>query len=141
MITRGVEEDRLAHCEKHGIGVVCYSPMQAGLLTGAMTRERLAGLPEDDWRRKSKQFLDPLLGANLELVDGLRAIAGRSGRTPGQLAVAWVLRRPEVTSAIVGAWSPRQIEETAAAGDWILDAELIAEIEERLAAREKMLDS
>ncbi len=141
MIARGIEKEGLAHCAKHEIGVVCYSPMQAGLLTGAVTRERLAGLPEDDWRRRSKQFLEPLLGPNLELVEGLRGIAERSGRTPAQLAIAWVLRRPEVTSAIVGARSRQQIEETASAGDWVLTSDSIGEIEALLAERDRKLPS
>lgn len=141
MIARGIEKEGLAHCAKHEIGVVCYSPMQAGLLTGAITRERLARLPEDDWRRRSRQFLEPLLGPNLELVEGLREIAERLGHTPGQLAIAWVLRRPEVTSAIVGARSPRQIEETAAAGEWVLTTETLGRIEELLAGRTRKLAS
>ncbi len=141
MLARGVEKEGLGYCEKHGIGVVAYSPMQAGLLTGAITRERLAHLPEDDWRRKSRQFVEPLLTPNLELVEQLRLLAARHGRTPGQLAIAWVLRRPEVTAAIVGARRPQQIEETAPAGDWVLSADTIGEIESLLAARESKLPS
>jgi len=140
MLRRDVEEELLAYCAANDIGVIAYSPMHSGLLTGAFTRERVAGLPDDDWRKRHPRFQEPALSVNLALVAKLAAIAGRSGRTVAQLAVAWVLRRPEVTAAIVGARRPSQIEETAPAGDWALSAEELAEIEALLEERERTLD-
>ena len=109
--------------------------MQKGLLTGKMTRERIQQFPNDDHRRRDPQFADPLLAANLELVEGLRQIAKKHGRSVAELAIAWVLR-PEVTAAIVGARKPSQIEETAPAGDWTLSKEDLARIEKLLKKRE-----
>ncbi len=139
MLARGVEEELLSYCAAHQIGVIVYSPMQAGLLTGKVTREWVEQLPEDDWRKRNPRFRDPELSANLALVEGLRPIAERAGKTVAQLALAWVLRRPEVTAAIVGARRPSQIEETVAASDWDLSAEEIAAIDALLAARERAL--
>lgn len=136
MLRRGVEEELLAYCAANKIGVVVYSPMQAGLLTGKMTRERIANMPADDWRARNELFQEPQLSANLELVEALRPIAARQGCTVAQLAIAWVLRRPEVTAAIVGARHPAQIEETAPAGDWRLSAEEVAQIDALLAKRD-----
>lgn len=137
MLRRGVEEELLAYCAANNIGVIVYSPMQAGLLTGKMTRERIANMPADDWRARNELFQEPQLSVNLELVEALRPIAARQGQTVAQLAIAWVLRRPEVTAAIVGARNPAQIEETAPAGDWQLSAEELAEIDALLAKREQ----
>ena len=103
--------------------------MQAGLLTGRFNRERLASLDAEDWRRRDRFFQEPSFARTLELVERLRPIAERENRTVAQLALAWVLRRPEVTAAIVGARRPEQIEETAAAGDYTPGAEVLAEIE------------
>jgi aryl-alcohol dehydrogenase-like predicted oxidoreductase len=139
MLRRGTEEDLLPYCATNDIGVVVYSPMQAGLLTGKFTKERVASLPDEDWRKQSSHFQEPELSANLSLVEKLRPIAERNGRTVAQLAVAWVLRRPEVTAAIVGARRPSQIEETAPAGGWTLSVEDIAEIDALLAERERVL--
>jgi aryl-alcohol dehydrogenase-like predicted oxidoreductase len=139
MLVRNVEKELLSFCAANDIGVIVYSPMQAGLLTGKFTQERVASLPEDDWRRRSSHFHEPQLGANLALVEGLRPIAERNGRTLSELAIAWVLRRPEVTGAIVGARRPSQIEETAAAGTWTLSKEDIAEIDSLLARRDQTL--
>jgi aryl-alcohol dehydrogenase-like predicted oxidoreductase len=139
MLARGVEEELLSYCAAHQIGVIVYSPMQAGLLTGKVTREWVEQLPDDDWRKRNPRFRDPELSANLALVEGLRPIAERAGKTVAQLALAWVLRRPEVTAAIVGARRPAQIEETVAASDWDLSAEEIAAIDALLAARERAL--
>jgi aryl-alcohol dehydrogenase-like predicted oxidoreductase len=113
--------------------------MASGLLTGKYTAERIAALPDGDWRKRAGRFTEPELSANLALIEKLRPIAERNGRTLGQLAVAWVLRRPEVTSAIVGARAPRQIEEIVPAGDWTLTTPEIAEIEQYLAERGKAL--
>jgi aryl-alcohol dehydrogenase-like predicted oxidoreductase len=139
LLRRGIEEELLAYCAANDIGVIVYSPMQAGLLTGKFTKERVANLPDNDWRKQSPPFQEPALGANLAVVEKLRPIAERNGRTVAQLAIAWVLRRPEVTAAIVGARRPSQIEETASAGDWVLSTEAIAEIEAFLTERERAL--
>lgn len=133
MLVRGIEQDLLAYCATHRIGVVCYSPMYKGLLTGRFDRERLQRLAEDDHRRRDPRFQEPQISVNLKLVEDLSPLARQAGRTLGELAIAWVLRRPEVTSAIVGARSAAQVDEFAAAGDWPLPAELQAEIEELLA--------
>lgn len=139
MLRRGIEDELLAYCAANNIGVIPYSPMQAGLLTGKFTRERLAGRPDDDWRPRNEHFQEPQLSLNLELVEKLRPIAERHGRNVAQLAIAWVLRRPEITAAIVGARHPGQIEETAPAGDWQLSPAELAEIDNLLVWREQRL--
>jgi aryl-alcohol dehydrogenase-like predicted oxidoreductase len=142
MVARGVETELLPFCAANHIGVLAYSPLQSGVLTDTLTRERAAALPADDWRRDySLDFQEPALSANLALVDGLRSIATRHGRTVAQLAIAWVLRRPEVTSAIVGARKPSHIEGTVEAGDWELDPQEIAEIDALLADRAHSLSA
>ena len=141
MLQRGVETELLPFCAANEIGVLTYSPLQSGVLADKFTRERAAALPADDWRRNhSPEFREPALSANLALVDGLRSVAARHGRTVAQLAIAWVLRRPEVTSAIVGARKPSHIEGTVGAGDWELDSQDIAEIDALLAERNGTLN-
>jgi aryl-alcohol dehydrogenase-like predicted oxidoreductase len=110
LLERGIEDELLPWCAEHDTGVIVYSPMGSGLLTGAMTRERVDALPEDDWRRTSPAFREPALSRNLELADRLREIAERHGVFPGAVAVAWTLRRPEVTGAIVGFRRPDQVD-------------------------------
>jgi aryl-alcohol dehydrogenase-like predicted oxidoreductase len=139
MLQRGVEEELLAFCAVNDIGVVAYGPLGEGLLTGKYTKDRMAAMAEGDWRRRSPMFNEPQLSDNLALVDKLRPIAGRNGMTLSQLAIAWVLRRPEVTAAIVGARRPSQIEETVPAGDMALPTGDIAEIEEFIAERERAI--
>jgi len=139
MLRRDAERELLGYCAKHGIGVVVYSPMQRGLLTGKFDYERLAALAPDDHRRRVADFQEPQFSATMELVEGLRKIAQRNGRTVAQLAVSWVLRRPEVTAAIVGARRPGQIVETAPASDWNLGKEETEEIEKLLTRRDKRL--
>jgi aryl-alcohol dehydrogenase-like predicted oxidoreductase len=139
MLVRETEDELLPFCAENNIGVVVYSPMQAGLLTGKFTRERVAAFPDDDWRKGSPHFQEPQLSINLELVERLRPIAERHGRPLAQLPIAWVLRRPEVTSAIVGARRPSQIDETVGAAEWKLPKEDIAEIDALLAARDDEL--
>ena len=139
MLRREVEDELLAYCAANDIGVIAYSPMQAGLLTGKFSKERVANLPEGDWRKENRFFQEPQLSANLAFVDKLRPIAERNGKTLAQLSIAWVLRRSELTAAIVGARRPSQIEETVQAGDWNLSAEDIAEIDALLARRERAL--
>jgi len=139
MLRRDVERDLLPYCAANGIGVIVYSPMQAGLLSGTFTRERAAALPEDDWRRNSPYFMEPGLSANLAVVDGLRVIAARRGCSVGELAIAWVLSRPEVTAAIVGARRPAQIEGTVGAADLFLTGAELAQIAALLAERDLAL--
>lgn len=135
MLRRDVEKEILDFCRQHDIGVIPYSPMQKGLLTGKITRERIAGLAMDDHRRRDPMFNDPELSVNLEFVDKIGHLAATSNHSPAQLAVAWVLRRPEVTAAIVGARRPGQIEETVQAGAWRLDDATIGAVENLLAER------
>lgn len=130
MIRRDAEAVLLPYCKKNQMGVVAYSPMQKGLLTGKYSAEKVAALAEDDHRHSDPDFHGERFAANLRLVDGITEIARRCGRTPAQLAIAWVLRRDEVTAAIVGARGAKQIEETVSAGDWQLTADDIAEIDE-----------
>ena len=139
MLERTVERELLDCCAANDIGVVAYSPMQAGMLTGKYTPERVAQLAQDDWRRRSRHFKEPELAANLNLVEDLRAVAERHGQTLAQLSIAWVLRRSEVTAAIVGARQADQIEDTAPAADWELSAADIAEIDKLLTKREHAL--
>jgi aryl-alcohol dehydrogenase-like predicted oxidoreductase len=129
LIKREIEKDVLPFCEEHRVGVIVYSPMASGLLTGAMTRERASKLPADDWRKRNAEFQEPKLSANLALVERLRKVGERHGRTPGQVAIAWTLRHPAVTGAIVGARNARQVEEIMDATNFRLSKAEIAEIE------------
>ncbi len=133
MLKRDLEKGMLDFCNRNEIGVIVYSPMQAGLLSGKFTRERGASLPNDDWRKNNPDFNEPLLGIHLDLVEKLRPIAARISTTVANLAIAWTLRYPEITGAIVGARHPDQIEETAKAADVKLDAATLREIEALLA--------
>lgn len=139
MVIRGDEAELLPYCAANNIGVIVARPMLGGLLTGKFTKERAAHLPDDDWRKRRSWFQDPELSASLALVEGLRPLAARHGRTVAQLAIAWILRRPEVTAVIAGARRPSQIEEDVAAWDWQLSAEDLAEIEALLTERERRL--
>jgi len=132
LLARDVESSILPFAREHQIGVIVYSPMASGLLTGAMTRERIAALPEDDWRKRSSNFQEPLLSRNLRLVEALRAIAKRRDATPGEVAIAWTLRNPAVTGAIVGVRSERQVSGIAGAADLELSADDMLEIEQGL---------
>lgn len=112
MLRRDIESTILPYCMAHGIGTIVYSPMQSGLLTGAWSTDRLAALPADDWRKeKNRHFQPPLFERNLQLVEVLRTIASRHAATPGQVAIAWTLRHPAVTAAIVGARKPGQLRD------------------------------
>ncbi len=141
MITRGIEDEILPFCGQNKIGVVCYSPMCKGLLTGKFDRQWATELPTSDHRARDPKFLDPQLTVNLEFVDGLRPLAERNGRTVAQLAIAWVLRRPEVTAAIVGARRPEQIETTAPAANWKLSENDVRDIDALLETRSRQLES
>jgi len=139
MLHREVENEVLGYCAENKIGVVAYSPMERGLLTGKFSQERLAGLALHDHRRRSPDFHEPQFGATLQLVDQLRPIAERNGKTLAQLAISWVLCRSEVTAAIVGARRPEQIAETVQAADRTLSPEETQEIEKLLAERQEKL--
>jgi len=140
MLHREVENELLVYCGNNNIGVIVYSPMQRGLLTGKFDAERVANLPEGDHRKANPDFQQPQFDATLQLVEQLRPIADRKGRTLAQLAISWVLRRPEVTAAIVGARKPSQITETAPAADWELSEKDTKEIEQLLSERQAKLN-
>ena len=129
LVRREVEEEILPYCRSNGLGVIVYSPMASGLLTGAMTRERAASLPDSDWRRRDIEFKEPRLSKNLALVERLRTVGERHGRPPGQVALAWALRNPAVTGAIVGARNEKQVERNVGAARLHLTNDEIAEIE------------
>jgi aryl-alcohol dehydrogenase-like predicted oxidoreductase len=135
MLARGVEAELLPWCAANGIGVIAYSPMQKGLLTGKVTPDRVAQLPADDHRRSDPEFQNPRLAANMELAEGLRRLAEGRGKTAAHLAIAWVLRRPELTAAIVGARKLSQVEETVGAAGWKLLSEDLSAVEALLARR------
>jgi aryl-alcohol dehydrogenase-like predicted oxidoreductase len=128
-ISPEVEREILPYCEQHGIGVISYSPMKSGLLTGKMTRERIANLPPDDFRRRAQAFQEPQLSRNLELAEVMRRIGERHGRSPGEVAIAWVLRNPAVTAAIVGMRSAEQARGVLGALEFRLGTGEIEEIE------------
>ena len=129
IISPEVEAAQLPYTQANGIGVICYSPMKSGLLSGAMTRERVAAFPEDDMRRRQPHFQEPKLTHNLKLAELLREIGRSHGRTPGEVAIAWTLRHPAVTAAIVGIRSPRQVDGVIGAADFRLSAAEIAAID------------
>jgi len=124
-----VSAEVLPYCMLEGIGTIVYSPMASGLLTGAMTRERISKLPEDDWRKHHPDFNEPNLSANLALVERLRSVGKRYGESPGAVAIAWTLLHPAVTGAIVGARKPEQVEEVVAAASVHLSEADLKEIE------------
>ena len=129
LVRRGVEDEILPYAKSQNIGVIVYSPMGAGLLAGKMTRERAAAMPEDDWRRRNVEFQEPKLSRNLELVELLKKIGSRYGRTSAEVAIAWTLNNPAVTAAIAGVRHPDQVEGVAGALDFRLSAGEAAEIE------------
>ena len=129
MLQSEAEEELLPHCKNHGIGVVAYSPMASGLLTGKFDMSRLA---DDDWRRRSERFQEPQLAKNLAFVERLRPISEKYDKTVGQLAIAWVLANPAVTSAIVGARRPSQVEQNVEASGWNIGEEDMEAIRDEL---------
>ncbi len=135
LIKRGAEDAILEYCSIHRIGVIAYAPMMSGLLSGKMTRERALSLPQTDWRREDPEFQEPRLSRNIDLVDLLRAIGEPYGRTAGEVAVAWVLRHPAVTGAIVGGRHPEQLDGIVGAADLKLSDEDLARIEAFLKER------
>jgi aryl-alcohol dehydrogenase-like predicted oxidoreductase len=129
LVRRDAEEDLLPFCQCENIGVIVYSPMASGLLTGAMTQERIANLPADDWRRGNAEFQQPKLSQNLALVERLRTVGARHEKSPGEVAIAWTLRNSAVTGAIVGARSAKQVDGIFGAATFRLTPEEITEIE------------
>ena len=129
LIDRDVEDDVLPWCEEHDLGVIVYSPMASGMLTGRMTRERVESLPADDWRSKSDTFREPQLSRNLELVERLERVGERHGVEPGAVAVAWTLHNPAVHGAITGFRRREQVDSIVAAADVELSDEDVAELE------------
>jgi aryl-alcohol dehydrogenase-like predicted oxidoreductase len=132
LISRGVEEEILPFAEREGIGVIVYSPMGSGLLTGAMTRSRIASLPDDDWRKHSEQFHDPQLSKHLALVKRITTVAERLDTTPGAVAVAWTLMNPAVDGAIVGLRRPGQVAAIIGGANLQLSQDDLDTIEGRL---------
>ena len=128
-ISPEIEDETLPYCQKQGIGVIVYSPMKSGLLTGTMTRERVANFPGDDFRRHAPAFKEPQLSRNLELAELMKSIGARHDRSAGEVAIAWTLRHPAVTAAIVGVRSPEQAAGIIGAMDFRLTPQEIAEIE------------
>src|SRR6202034_4045686 len=131
LIERDVARESLPFAEREGIGVIVYSPMGSGMLTGKMTRERIEQIPEDDWRKQDARFNEPQLAQNLELVARLTAVADRHDTTPGAVAVAWTLRNPAVDGAIVGFRRPDQVDPILSAATLELTKQDVAEIEGR----------
>jgi aryl-alcohol dehydrogenase-like predicted oxidoreductase len=130
LLDREAEEEVLPFCEREGIGVIVYSPMASGLLTGKMTRERIESLPDDDWRARSERFREPELSKNLELVERLKRVAERHGVVPGAVAVAWTLHNPAVDGAITGFRRPDQVDPILAAAELELSDDDVAELED-----------
>jgi aryl-alcohol dehydrogenase-like predicted oxidoreductase len=130
LVDRDVEQEILPYAERQGIGVIVYSPMGSGLLTGRMSRERIERLPEDDWRTRDARFREPQLSGHLAIVDRLAAVAARHGTTPGAVAVAWTLRHPAVDGAIVGFRRPDQVDAILAAAKLELSEADVAQIED-----------
>ena len=125
MINRTIEAEILPFCEKNGIGIINYSPMQSGLLTGAMTKERAAAFPKDDFRRNAKAFQEPQLSRNLKLADFLGEIGAKHEVSAGVVAIAWTLAKPGITAAIVGGRSAKQVDGVIpAAGFRLTDGEV-----------------
>ena len=134
MIRRAIEAETLPFCVQQGIGTISYAPMASGLLTGSMTRERAAALQADDFRSRNPEFREPKLSKNIELVERLRKVGARHDRGPGEVAIAWVLKNPAITGAIVGARSAKQVDGVMSAAEINLSNQDIAEIEGAAAA-------
>ncbi|MDI3530611.1 MAG: hypothetical protein PWP60_460 [Candidatus Atribacteria bacterium] len=139
MLRREIEGEILPYCARNNIGVIVYSPLQKGLLTGAISRERIAALPPDDHRHRDPEFQEPRLSINLAVTEKLKEIGEKYDATPAQVAIAWILRRPEITAAIVGLRRPSQVEDIVPAADIVLCEEDIATIEKILQERESRL--
>ena len=129
LLARDVEEEILPYALKSNVGVIVYSPMYSGLLSGAMTRSRIAQFAADDWRKRNPNFQEPLLSRNLRLVQLLREIGDRYGRTPGEVAIAWTLHNFAVTAAIVGVRTAEQVSGVIGAAEFRLDVLEAAQID------------
>lgn len=129
MLRRAIEKETLPYCRQNETGVIIYSPMQSGLLTGKMTKERMASMADDDWRRSNKEFTEPRLSKNLELVEKLKSIGNQYGVTAGVVAIAWTLYNSGVTAAIAGARNESQVMEISKALDFRLSPEEYKQIE------------
>ncbi len=129
LIRRQIEQEILPFCQRQHIGVIVYSPMQSGLLTGAITPERVEKFPEDDWRKRDQEFQEPRLSRTLQLVALLQEIDQKHGKSPGEVAIAWTLHHPAVTGAIVGARCPDQVESNVGAVTLYLSQQEIETIE------------
>lgn len=129
LINRNYESEILPYCRDNNIGVIVYSPMSSGLFSGAFSKERVANLPEDDWRSRSANFLEPKLSKNLELAEKLKEVGNKYKRSAGEIAIAWTLKNPAVTAAIVGARSTDQVEGIIHAGEIKLSDKDIQELE------------
>jgi aryl-alcohol dehydrogenase-like predicted oxidoreductase len=125
---REYEREVLPYCEDQNIGVIVYSPMGSGVLTGAMTRERIANMPENDWRKRDPKFMEPALTKNLAIAETLKSIGKKHGCSAGEAAIAWTLLNPSVTGAIVGGRSLGQVEGIKKAWDIHLTSEDLAEL-------------
>ncbi len=134
MLRREIENEIAPYVVEHGIGVLAYSPMGSGMLTGTMTRQRVESLPADDWRTRSPHFQEPRLTRNLQVAERVAQIADRVGRTPAEIAIAWVLKNPAVTAAIVGIRSPEQVPGIIGGLEYRLDSETAADLDGFLAS-------
>ena len=134
MFQREAEDALFSYCASHRMGIVCYSPLAKGLLSGGMTVARVAAFDPSDHRSRDPRFASPQLEANLQIVDRLKSLAKNHSRSVGELAIAWTLHRTEVTSAIVGVRNRAQIEGTFAAADWQLTTEDVTQIKQILSA-------
>jgi aryl-alcohol dehydrogenase-like predicted oxidoreductase len=133
MLNRAVDAEVLPFCAKSGIGVINYAPMHSGMLTGAMTKERVANFPKDDFRRNAKNYQEPLLSRNLAVADFIGGIGKRHGVSAGVIAIAWTLHNPAVTAAIVGGRNAKQVEGVIPAATFRLSEEEFGEIQAYLA--------
>jgi aryl-alcohol dehydrogenase-like predicted oxidoreductase len=129
LVKPGAGDELLPYCRENGIGVIVYSPMASGLLTGKMTREHIESLPMDDWRKKDPEFSEPKLAKNLEIVERVKQVAEKHGCSPGEVAIAWTLHHPEVTGAIVGGRNATQVQGTIGGAELKLTSEDVALLE------------
>jgi aryl-alcohol dehydrogenase-like predicted oxidoreductase len=132
MLNRAVESTILPFCEKNNIGVINYAPMHSGLLTGAMSKQRVASFPSDDFRRNAKNYQEPLLSRNLAVADFLGKIGRRHGVSAGVVAIAWTLHHSAITAAIVGGRNAKQVEGVIPAATFQLSGEEFSEIQDYL---------
>ncbi|MFL5624122.1 MAG: aldo/keto reductase [Ktedonobacteraceae bacterium] len=128
LIHREIEKEILPYCQEQNIGVIVYSPMMSGLLTGTMSKERVENMPDNDWRKRDPEFQEPRLSRNLQLAHLLQEIAYPHGRSAGEVAIAWTLHNPAVTGAVVGGRKPQQIDEVIGAAEFRLEEIELAQI-------------